>query len=69
MPNTPDGRVWAIRKSDPSPRQKFRWPAHLIELDDALDFAPAEKNRRRVTEPEPNTTPKASRVAEPQKES
>ncbi|VXA92385.1 hypothetical protein [Citricoccus sp. K5] len=61
---SPDGRVWAIRKNDAT-KQKFRWPAHLVELDDNLDFAPSEKNRRRVTEPEPNTTPKASRVAEP----
>lgn len=69
MATTPDGRVWAVRKSDPAPRQKFRWPAHLIELDDTLDFAPAEKKRQRVTEPEPNTTPKTVRVTEPQKES
>lgn len=68
MPSkSPDGRVWAIRKSDPSPRQKFRWPAHLVELDDNLAYAPAEK--RRVTEPEPNTTPKTVRVTEPKKES
>lgn len=67
MPKSPDGRVWAIRKSDPSPRQKFRWPAHLVEQNDDLDYAPAEK--RRVREPEPNTTTKTVRATEPKKES
>lgn len=69
MPSkSPDGRVWAIRKSDPSPRRKFRWPAHLIEQNDNLDYAPEEKNRRRVREPEPNTTPTV-RKTDNQKES
>lgn len=68
MATTPDGRVWAIRTNDPS-KTKFRWPAHLVELDPNLDYAPSEKNRRRVTEPAENTTTTATRVTEPNKES
>jgi hypothetical protein len=63
MARTPDGRVWAIRKNDPQ-KLKFRWPAHLIELDDTLDYAPSSRPRKT----EPARTDKTVRVTEPQKE-
>ncbi|MDI3330703.1 MAG: hypothetical protein QJR09_08205 [Micrococcus sp.] len=61
---SPDGRVWAVRKNDPD-NTKFRWPAHLVELDENLDYAPSEKRKRKT---EPATTDKTVRVTEPQKE-
>lgn len=63
MAKSPDGRVWAIRRNDPK-KQKFRWPAHLVEIDPNLDYAPSSRHRKT----EPARTDKTVRVTEPQKE-
>ena len=67
MEHTDDGRVWVTNPDAADPTAKFRWPAHLVGVNNNLKLAPSQK--RRVTEPAPNTTPKTvTRVTEPEKE-
>ena len=66
MEHTDDGRVWVTNPDAADPTAKFRWPAHLVGVNNNLKLAPSQK--KRVTEPEQNTTTRTVRVTEPEKE-
>lgn len=52
--------IYAYKKNDPK-KQKFRWPKHLVAMNNNLVAAPSQRDKAtsagvvRAQEPEPNT--------------